>query len=213
MQQGTVTSAAPAKSSHIMDNSKPTADSIVITRARIVIRTLKLHINGDADDTLTHESHDGDVDVIKAGPFVAEFNSTGEKIISTITIPPGTYDHIKFEIHKLNENEDPSLLNDPLFGDFVNGGRYTFIIDGFAYVNGVAYPFQFKSSQTDNVEVFLNPPAVMDATHVYDLTLIFDPRLMFGRPGMRPLDPRDVDNQHDIEKLLKNSIKALNRKR
>src|SRR5258706_7433762 len=115
MQQGTVTSAAPGKSSGIMDNSKPTADSIVITRARIVIRTLKLHINGDADDSLEHVSHDGDVDVIKAGPFVAEFNSTGEKIISTVTIPPGTYDHIKFEIHKLNENEDTSLLNDPLF--------------------------------------------------------------------------------------------------
>jgi hypothetical protein len=212
MQQGAVTSAAPAKSSGIMGN-KPTADSIVITRARIVIRTLKLHVVGDADDTIPHQEHNGDKDVIKAGPFLAEFNVSGQKIISTVTIPPGTYDRIKFEIHKLNENEDPSLLNDPIFGDFVNGGRYTFIIDGFAYLNGVAYPFSFKSSQTDNVEVFLNSPALYDATHVYDLTIIFDPKLMFGRAGQRPLDPRDVDNQKDIEKLLKSSIKLLNTKR
>ena len=170
----------------------------------------KIHAGqGDAESDTVEREHDGDKDVIKAGPFIAEFTLGSEKIISTITIPPGTYDHIKFEIHKLNEHEDQSLLNDPLFGDFVNGGRYTFIIDGISYVNGIGYPFTFKSSQTDNVTFFFEPPVLFDANHAYDLTLKFDPKLMFGRPGMKPLDPRETDNRHDIEKLLRSAIKAL----
>ncbi|MDP4221218.1 MAG: hypothetical protein Q8916_02595 [Bacteroidota bacterium] len=209
MDKGTVTSSAFQDKSPAVEGSGSTADSIVITRARIVISSLKMHTVGDADDDSLHHFKDGDPDVIKAGPFIAEFDSGAEKIISTITIPPGTYDRIKFEIHKLNENEDQSLLNDPLFGDFVNGGRYTFIIDGFAWVNGTAYAFSFKSSQTDNVTVFLDPPAVFDTAHVYDLRLIFNPKLMFGRTGLRPLDPRDPDNIHAIEGLLKKSIRAL----
>jgi hypothetical protein len=211
MEQGAVTSIIySGKSPVITGSNGSTCDSVVITKARIVIRTLKLHLAGDADDdSLEHSSHDGDKDVIKAGPFIAEFSLGSAKLISTVTIPPGTYDHIKFEIHKLNENEDQSLLNDPVFGDFVNGGRYTFLIDGISYVNGLPYPFTFKSSQTDNVMFFFDPPVLFDANHAYDLTLKFDPKLMFGRPGMRPLDPRDVDNAHDIEKLLRSAVKAL----
>ena len=222
MDKMTISSAITGKSFVITSHNGTTADSVIVTRARVVIRTLKLRLEGDTggDDTVwidehdkdhdkNHDGKDDDLDEIKAGPFVAEFNDSSKKIISNVTIPPGTFDRIRFEIHKLNENEDASLLNDPLFGDFVNGGRYTFIIDGFAYVNGVAYRFSFKSSQTDVVTFNFDPPAVFDAGHAYDLTLKFDPTIMFGRPGMRPLDPRDVDNQHDIEKLLKNAIKAL----
>jgi hypothetical protein len=184
-----------------------------ITRARIVISSLKLHLVGDADDDSLHQFHDGDEDVIKAGPFLAEFTPTDNKIISTIVIPPGIYDRVKFEIHKLNDNEIPSLLNDSLFGDFVNGGHYTFLIEGISYVNGVGYPFTFRSSRTENVTVFLDPPAVFDADHVYDLRINFSPKLMFGRLGLRPLDPRDTDNQHDIEQMIHFAIKALHTKR
>ncbi|MEP7234894.1 MAG: hypothetical protein ABI778_06325 [Ignavibacteriota bacterium] len=226
MEHKTITSSTTTKSPQILGNKGTTADSVVITRARIVIRTLKLRIEGedDGDDTIWHDDndkhhdrdHDGKDDdryEIKAGPFVAEFNDSSEKIISNVVIPPGVYDRIRFEIHKLNDNEDASLLNDPLFGDFVNGGRYTFLIDGISFVNGVGYPFTFRSSQTDVVYFNFEPPVLFDSAHAYDLTLKFDPTIMFGRPGLRPLDPRDVDNRNDIEKLLKNAIKALRKVR
>jgi len=214
----------------------PTADSVVITRARIVISALKLHQVGTLDsDTVIivtggnghgngHGEGDKDKDedqrdiitiidrddgTIRVGPFVAEFDAKGEVILSEVTIPPGLYDHVKFEIHKLDENDDPALLNDTLFGDFVNGGRYTFIIDGFAFVNGVAYPFEYKSSQTDNVMIDLNPPATFSKSAQYNLTLVFDPKIIFGQPGMKPLDPREVDNRDAIEAMLKASIRLL----
>src|SRR5439155_9646018 len=106
-----------------------------------------------------------------------------------------TYDLIKFEMHKLNDKEDASLLNNPIFGAFVSGGRYTAIIDGTVYVNGSGYPFSFKTSKTDNVQVFIDPPAVFSAGSSYNLALVFDPKLVFGQPGSRPFDPRSVDNQ------------------
>jgi hypothetical protein len=233
----TVTSSSIIGKSPRISDFHPTADSIVITRARIVISSLHLHQVGTSDsDTIIivtgggngngHGHGEGDRDkdedqrdiitiidrddgTIRVGPFVAEFDATGEKIISEVTIPPGMYDRIDFQIHKLDENDDPALLNDSLFGDFVNGGRYTFIIDGFAFVNGVAYPFEYKSSQTDNVVIDLNPPASFSKSAQYNLTLVFDPKIIFGQPGMKPLDPREVDNRDAIETMLRASIHLL----
>jgi len=215
------------KQNSIADHWGTTADSVVITRARIVISAMKMHLVGALDDDedgnnqgRDHEKdHDkdrhGDWDdgTIMAGPFIAEFDATGEKIVSTVIIPAGVYDRIKFEIHKLNENEDASFLNDPLFGDFVNGGRYTVLIDGISFVNGVGYPFTYRSSLTANVQVFLDPPAVFDSLQVYDLRLVFDPIVVFGMPGLRPLDPRDPDNHGIIDGMIKSSIRALRTKR
>ncbi len=214
MDRGTISASSTfSKTSPVSEWNGTTADSITITRARIVISAMKLHLDGDDDSDHDKDGHWHDGGTIKTGPFVAEFDSSGERIISSVTIPPGTYDRIKFEIHKLNENEDASLLNDPLFGDFVNGGRYTVIIDGHSYVNGVSYGFSFKSSLTVNVQVFFNPAAVFDSTQTYDLTLAFDPKIVFGRPGLRPLDPRDPDNQHILEAFIKDAIRALRNKR
>lgn len=199
MQNSTV-SAAHQKSSPTTAGSSLTCDSIVINRARLLISTIKMH--RDENDTLGEGE-------IKIGPFIAEFNASGATILSKVTIPPGTYDRMKFEMHKLNDKDDATLLNDALFGDFVNGGRYTAIIDGKAYVNGVGYPFSFKTSKTDNVTVFVNPPAVFSAGSSYNLALVFDPKLVFTQGGSRPLDPRSSDNQHAIEDLIKDALKAL----
>jgi len=192
-------SASHLKSSDVI-TSGLTCDSVVITKARIVISTLKLH-HDDADTN--------GQGTIKAGPFVAEFDASGATFLSTVTVPPGNYDRIKFEIHKLDDKADASLLNNPIFGDFVNGGRYTVIIDGKVYVNGASFDFSFKSSKTDNVTIFITPPATFSAGASYNLAFVFDPKLVFGQPGLRPLDPRSTDNQSAIEKLIKDALKAL----
>jgi hypothetical protein len=235
VSSSTVTASSIVGSTPRISDFHPTADSVKITRARIVISSLQLHQLGTSDsDTMIivtggdhgkgHGEGDKDKDedqrdiitiidrndgTVRVGPFVAEFDAAGEQIISEVTIPPGIYDRIDFQIHKLDENDDPALLNDTLFGDFVNGGRYTFIIDGFAFVNGVAYPFEYKSSQTDNVAIDLNPPATFSKSAQYNLTLVFDPKIIFGQPGMKPLDPREVDNRGAIEAMLRASIHLL----
>lgn len=177
-----------------------TCDSVVISRARILISELKLH--HDDEDTVG-------AGTIKVGPFIAEWDSTGEKIVSTVTVPPGTYDKIKFEMHKLDDKSDAALINDPLFGDFLNGGRYTAIIDGMAYVNGTGYAFSFKTSKTDNVEMKFPAAVTFSSGNSYNLAMVFDPTLVFGQSGKSPYDPRDASNQDEIANLIKNAIKAL----
>lgn len=237
MENGAITpSNTPfAKGASVLDRDDDhglTADSIVVTRTRIVISALKLgradidvddsldrdhdrDTAKDADDTVKGKrgDHEGDKDrddgTIKVGPFVAIFDTSGEKIVSHVRIPDGVYDRIKFEIHKLSDAEEDTLINDPVFGDFVNGGRFTVIIEGIVFDSGKAYPFTFKSGLTANVMVFIDPPAVFDSTTTFDLTLKFDPKIVFGRPGAKPLDPRDPDNRHPIEVLIRSAIRAL----
>ena len=220
MAPGTVsaTSIPASKGDAIQDAVHSVADSIIVTRARIVLKDLKLHRIDSDVDTLKDDDkdHDGDKDdededegEVKVGPFIAVFDASGEHIISEVMIPPGTYDRIKFEIHKLNENEDMALLNDSLFGDFVNGGRYTVIIDGWSYVGGKKYAFTYKSSLTTNVEVAIDSGARFDSTKSYNLTLVFDPKIVFGRPGAPPYDPRDPDNHEAIDRLLARAIRSL----
>ena len=216
-----------------------TSDSVVIGRARILIASLKLKNSelSDSTDDDDHErdldsnkdddnDHDGDKDkhddgdhdgkhnkrgegAIKVGPFIAEFTPGSSRIISNAAIPFGTYDEVTFVIHQLDDKKDSTLLYDPMFSDFVNGGRYTAIIEGKVYVGGIGYDFVYKSKASGKVEIDLDPPATFDANTTYNLALVFDPVLVFARPGLRPLDPRGPDNRETIEKLIKKAIKAL----
>lgn len=180
-----------------------TCDSLHISSATLLISSLKLHHD---------ESDSVDGGTIRTVPFVAEFDAAlGARLVSTVTIPTGTYDRIKFEFHKLKDGLEDALINDPIFGEFVSGGRYTAIIKGDVFVAGVAYPFVFRSSQTENVQVRLDPPVTFEGGKEYDLVLTFDPSAVFAQVLGRPLDPRDVDNQKDIEKQIKLAIKANKR--
>lgn len=199
MSSSTVSSTSPKGSQTILATGL-TCDSLHISSARLLISNLKLH----------HDSGDSSgKGTIKTGPFIAEFNAAlGARLISTVSVPSGTYDRVKFEFHKLKDGLEDILINDPIFGEFVSGGRYTVIIKGEVFVAGTSYPFIFRSSQTENVQVHLDPSVTFEGDKVYDLILTFDPSAVFAQVAGRPLDPRDVDNQSDIEKQIKVAIKA-----
>lgn len=196
-------SSATSKGTQTVLAEGLTCDSLHISSAALLISSLKMHHD---------ESDSGESGTIRTVPFIAEFDaSLGARLVSTVTVPAGTYDRIKFEFHKLKDGLEDLLINDPIFGEFVSGGRYTAIIKGDVFVAGVSYPFVFRSSQTENVQVHLDPPASFEAGKTYDLILTFDPSAVFAQVLGRPLDPRDVDNQKDIEKQIKLAIRANRR--
>lgn len=176
------------------------ADSIEITRTRFLLSRVKLHIEGN--DTLK----DGD---IKVGPFVLEFTPGLSRTFSTITIPSGTYEKIKFEIHKFPSSIDQIYLNDPIFTDFVTGQRSTVIIEGRVWSAGSSIPvnFVYKSKITANLEAKFPGTLRFDAGSTPTIAMIFSPMLAFKASNV--LDPRDPDNANDIDKYLKTAIKAL----
>jgi len=186
------------------NTNSPTAgimcDSIEITRTRFLLSRVKLHVEGN--DTLK----DGD---IKVGPFVLEFTPGLSRTFSTITIPSGTYEKIKFEIHKFPSSIDQTYLNDPTFTDFVTGQRSTVIIEGRVWSAGSSIPsnFVYKSQITANVEAKFPGTITFDAGSTPTIAMIFSPVLAFKASYV--LDPRDPDNANDIDKYLKTAIKAL----
>ena len=89
-----------------------------------------------------------------------------------------------------------------MYSDFVTGDRYTIIVDGTVYNNGVAQSFTYKSNVTLNYMLKLDSDYQFEKSSTNSLILFFSPRLVF-RSGTSVLDPRDPTNNSDIEKELK----------
>ncbi len=176
------------------------ADSVEITRVRFLLSRVKLHVEGN--DTLK----DGD---IKTGPFIIEFTPGLSKVFTTATIPAGSYEKIKFEIHKFPSSIDQTYLNDPVFTDFVTNERSTVIIEGkvWSAQNTTPTNFVFKSDITANLEAKFPGNITLDAGSTTTLAMIFSPILAFKASSV--LDPRDAANANDIDNYLKAAIKSL----
>jgi hypothetical protein len=175
-------------------------DSIEITRVRFLLSAVKLHVEGN--DT----TKDGE---LKTGPFVAEFTPGLSRTFSTVTIPSGTYEKIKFEIHKFPSSIASTYLNDPVFTDFVTNERSTVIIEGKVWPPNTAIPinFVYKSHITANLETKFPGSITLDVGSTNTLAVIFSPVLAFKSTYV--LDPRDSQNSNDIDSYLKTAIKAL----
>ncbi len=176
------------------------ADSIEITRVRFLFSSVKLHVEGN--DT----TKDGE---LKVGPFVAEFTPGLTRIFTTVTVPSGSYEKIKFEIHKFPTSIASTYLNDPVFADFVTNERSTVIIEGKVWGTNTVLPvnFEYKSHITANLDTKFPGLITLDAGSTNTLAMIFSPVLAFK--GTYVLDPRDPQNSNDIDNYLKSAIKAL----
>lgn len=176
------------------------ADSLHITRVRILISNMKLHMT--KEDAL-FGGHD-----VKVGPFLLNIDASGVYLNAASPIPVGIYDHIKFEIHKFTAAEVGTYLNDGVYSDFVTDDRYTIIVDGISYKNGIEYPFTYKSKSTHNLTLnFLNDIDVQVRT-THGILVFMNPSAIF-RDGNSVLDPRDPNNSNDIEKGIKLAFRAL----
>ena len=174
-------------------------DSLVVTKFRILISSIKLHGYNDNDDK--HES-------FKTGPYVLKADSTSSfYYLSEHTVLEGSYDKIKFEMHKFPESERVQYIGDTLFGEFATNDKYTFLIDGFYYEDGEKIPFEFKSNKTENLSLKFDPMLELNDDGVNNIDLDIMPELLFVVNGtiIRPTE----DNWKDIEKNIHNSIKAL----
>ncbi len=177
-----------------------TADSLRISRVRILVSNLKLHLSKEDTSTLGHD--------VKAGPFLITIDSAGVRLNATNSIPTGIYDRVKFEIHRFSSNEIATYLNDVVYSDFVTGERYTIIVEGTVYNAGIAQPFIYRSNVTINFMLKLDSDIQLAQSTTNDIVLFFSPRLVF-RSGTSVLDPRDPTNSNDIDKGIKTAFHVL----
>lgn len=159
----------------------------IIDTAKILIKDIKLNVANNNEDSTE----------FKVGPFVLFLNLTSNvNEISSGIIPEGTYEKIKFEIHKLNDME---AIPDPEFAD--SNGRYSVVVKGWYYGNY----FVYKSTKSAHqILQFPNSYPIVSSNNT-NITLTTKPYIWFMKNGFW-LDPRDPMNSNDIDNNIKDNI-------
>jgi len=165
-------------------------DVIELDTIKILIRDIKIKSKSGSDTSS-----------IKVGPFVVKLNLTGTTTDFAINnIPTGSYDRIKFEIHKIEASE---TLSDPEFREGTDASlRYSVIVKG--KYNTV--PFIYKSRKSAKQDLKLETPVTVDENGVANLTITVDPFTWFAN-SVNTFDPTDPANENDIDNNIKESFK------
>jgi len=169
------------------------ADTVIIDTAKFLISRLMFNGTGSADSLN-----------VRTGPFVVIIHLDGTVTeIAAQNIPAGTYDHVKFELHKAAQNEDSP---DPDFKTGPGGNeRFSGIIIG--RYNGARFVFNVQSTMNESINI--DPPVVIaDSVGVANVTLLVNPTLMFKQNGIY-LDPTNTSapNVAAIENSIKDAFK------
>ncbi len=169
------------------DSTGDSQNILVLDTVKILIKDIKLNVSNNNQDSTN----------FKTGPFVLFVNLTSNiNLITSAIIPSGSYDKIKFEVHKLNNDE---AVPDPDFAD-VNG-RYSVIVKGKYLGNYFVY------RSTKSAHQILNfPTAVSVSPDIKsNITMVIKPYIWFISNGVY-LDPRIPANSNDIDNNIKNNI-------
>jgi hypothetical protein len=116
--------------------------------------------------------------------------------IGSAYIPPGTYDKVRFMVHKL-ENSEP--VPDPDFADI--NGRYSVVVKGT--YSGIA--FVFKSDKSAHQKLTFPGSLQVSASGKTNITLQVKPYMWFIKDGLY-LDPLVIGNRSEIENNIKTNI-------
>lgn len=161
---------------------------LILDTVKILIKDIKVNVANNNHDSTN----------FKVGPFVLFLNlSSNINTISSAIIPAGSYDKVKFEVHKLNDNE---AVPDADFAD--SNGRYSVIVKGRYVGNN----FTFKSSKSAH-QILNFPNAVQcSSANSSNITMIVKPYIWFIKNGIY-LNPVDPSNSNDIDNNIKDNIK------
>lgn len=169
------------------------ADTVVIDTAKVLVTRLKFNSSGG-------DSHD-----VRVGPFVVNLDLSGAvKTIASTNIPQGTYNKVKFELHKPDVGE--SLPDADFYVGTADDQRFSVII--FGLYNGAH--FIYKSRSVINESISISPALIVaDSIGVANATLLVNPSLFFKKNGSY-LDPTDTtsSNRSAIDKSIQDAFKT-----
>lgn len=205
--QGEIESAAvtsTVQKGSVLAHGGSYADSLKITRVRILISELKMH--RDKEDSVQGDR------TVKTGPIMLQLDPSGAKAFASAPLPAGTYDKLKFEFHRFSSSEISQYLNDTVFADFVTNERSTVVIEGIVYVDGVATPFEFKSDATANLEFKFDPSVTLNTGANTTFVVVVNAGKIFREKQSTKIhDPRDPRNQSELDNAIRDAIHCLKR--
>lgn len=181
--------------------TKSYVDSVQIKRIRILITEVKFHLAKESDSLKDK--------LYKSGPLMFVADSTGNYLeIASGTIPAGAYNKLKFEIHRFESSVLSQYTNSTLFKEFATPERYSVIIDGIAYDDGVGIRFTYNGTPTVNLTYKFPTSIEFPENEETNFYLMINPLDIF-KAGNEIFNPMDASNHNDIDNLIKSAIKAL----
>lgn len=170
------------------------ADSTGDSQSILILDTVKLLIK---DIKLNTANNNQDSTNFKTGPYILYVNlNSSVNTISSAIIPSGSYDKIKFEVHKLNNDEE---VPDPDFADA--NGRFSVVVKG-RYSGS---RFVYKSAKSAHQILSFQSNVTLSPESRLNITLLLRPYIWFIGNG-EYLDPRNSENMNDIDNNIKNNI-------
>ncbi|MDD5360727.1 MAG: hypothetical protein PHN88_01235 [Ignavibacteria bacterium] len=162
-------------------------DIIRLDTVKILIKDIKMELSNTAEDSSE----------FKTGPFVMFMDMSSDcKLISSAFIPAGDYKKIKFEVHKLNDNETPPDLE---FAD--SNGRYSVIVKGWYLGNY----FVYRSTKSAHQILQFPDNIPFTSISVTNITLTVKPYIWFIKNGTW-MNPMVNENSNDIDNNIKDNI-------
>jgi hypothetical protein len=194
-------------------------DTLVLDQVALVLRDIRFDRveddrcdDGDLDDGVSggglRPAHDDDGDGdescehFRTGPILVDLPlGPGVDRVFSVAVEPGTYDEIRFKIHKPG-HDDPAdaafLAQHPEFAGV--SIRVTGSFDGV--------PFTFLSDLDAKQEQDLVPPLVVTGgTTNVDVTLRVDIHTWFGDGGGGLVDPATANRGGPNERLVRDNIR------
>ena len=174
-------------------------NTIVITKAQVVVRRIKLEQAVTATCADDDTAGDDDCAETSIGPVLVDLPLTANTVTSiNASIPDGTYRKIDFRIHKPggDANDAAFVAANPTFANISIRVEGTF--------NGTA--FVFTSTVSEKEELEFNPPVVIDATNK-NITVQFDLSSWF-KSGTTVINPTTANPGQPNENLVRSNIRA-----
>lgn len=192
--------AAVSRAMALDDTITSGADTIIVTRAQIVLREIELK----RVEVPNCESNQGpgNCEEVELGPVLVDLPlQSGAERQFEVTIPIGTYSEIELDVHKPDDGDPQDRMfiqQHPEFMDISIRVEGTF--------NGVA--FVFRSDLDVQQELTLVPPLTVDATTVTNVTVFVDLDAWFRSGDGTVVDPATANKSGVNENLVKDNIIA-----
>ncbi|MEI6089213.1 MAG: hypothetical protein WCR42_02060 [bacterium] len=176
-------------------------DSIKIKKVRILITEVKFHAATETDDSKDN--------LFKSGPLLLVVDSTGTYIeMASGTIPSDDYSKLKFEIHRFEASVLSQYINSSLFNNFATSERYSVIINGISYKNGIGTRFEYKGTPNVNLTCTFPSNINIPGNQESNFYLMFDPNYCF-KTDSEIYDPSDDSDHNKIDNLIAKAIGVL----
>ncbi|MFQ6047692.1 MAG: hypothetical protein ACE5PT_15260 [Gemmatimonadales bacterium] len=193
-------SAGPQFSIVAADTLSDSTNTLVISKVELVLREIELERVEVVDCDVDPEPEG--CEEFEIGPILVDLplNGATEQELA-IAIPPGTYDELEFEIHKVSSGDPEDAAFRQAHPDFVD---ISIRVQGT--FNGQAFTYETDLDVEQEFE--LNPPLVIDSTTVTtNVTVRVGLDGWFRDATGTLVDPASANKGGPNESLVKENIK------